>query len=362
MLHQQNDNWDRLSRNSLMPTASHSRFWLEPMFEHFPAEKAKLIRAGNDPMRGLAALHKRSVPVTIAQTWDTGFLFSGTPLVDRHEPQRALADILHAAASEFSAKAVLLRKVERNDAFEQAIRNLPPELSAGCQLFNVHERAALVCNSDFDTWFNKNFSRKRRKEYRRMRNRLAEQGKLESSAWRPGQPVGEWIDAFVHLEAAGWKGRNGTAIACIQQQEAHLRHALSDMAQNGSLLFWKITLDDKPIAVLFGFIEGDQAWLGKMAYDETLSKFSPGVLVILDATQDLLNRKDITLVDSSADPNHPMIDNIWRDRLEVADYLIATPGTGKTMFSMIAASERARLAARKRARAVYHKIRKGLKK
>lgn len=362
MLHQQNDNWDRLSRNSLMPTASHSRLWLEPMFEHILDNKAKLIRVGNEPLLGLAALRKRSGPMPIAQTWDAGFLFSGTPLLDRHEPQRALTDILHTAEKAFAAKAVLFRKVERNNAFEQALKSLPLVQHSGHQLFNVHERAALVCNGDFDSWFNKNFSRKRRKEYRRMRNRLAEQGKLESSAWRPGQPVGEWIDAFVHLEAAGWKGRNGTAIACIQQQEAHLRHALSDMAQNGSLLFWKITLDDKPIAVLFGFIQGNQAWLGKMAYDETLSKFSPGVLVILDATQDLLGRKDITLADSSADPNHPMIDNIWRDRLEVADYLIATPGTGKTMFSMIAASERARLAARNRARAVYHKIRKGLKK
>jgi hypothetical protein len=134
------------------------------------------------------------------------------------------------------------------------------------------------------------------------------------------------------------------------------------MAQNGSLVFWNITLNGKPIASMFGFLENNQVWLGKMAFDETLSQYSPGVLVILDATRDLLSRQNIKLADSSAEPDHPMINNIWRDRVPVADYLIATPGTSDATFKSLAVFETNRLKARQAAKSLYLKLKAGMKK
>ena len=371
MLHQPNNppasSWDRLASTSLMPSACHSRTWLEPMFEHFRHHNAKLITPDNTPLQAVASLDHVTLPggirLPIAQTWDNGYLFSGTPLISADNPQAALVNLLSAARSQMNVGAVLFRKVQRHEIFEQILQQVHKQSDiAGFRLFNSHQRAALQCHHEFDHWFNENFSRKRRKEYRRLRNRFAETGNLQSLTWQPCDPVEQWIEEFLLLEAAGWKGRHGTAIASNSEQTAQLRHALPQMAQNGSLLFWKITLDDKPVASMFGFLEQDQVWLGKMAYDETLSQFSPGVLVILDATRDLLTRKDITLADSSADPDHPMINNIWRDRLPVADYLIATPGTSQTKFKALTTLYSARLQARQLAKTAYHKIRKGLKK
>ena len=366
MLHLQNKQWDQLSDNAMMPSVSHSRCWLAPMFEHFDETNARLISGGQNQLNAVAALKKMSlpaqIPVPIAQSWNNGFLFSGTPLINGGNPCSAMEDLLHDARSKLDAKAVIFRKVQCDSRFDETLEQLSRNTIAGFHLFNSHERAALKCNTAYDQWFAENFSRKRRKEYRRLRNRLAETGHLQSTVWQPGTSVEPWVEEFLKLEAAGWKGRRGTAIACNKEQKAHLQHALPQMAQIGSLLFWKITLDERPIASMFGFLENNQVWLGKMAFDETLSQFSPGVLVILDATRDLLARGNVVLADSSADPDHPMINNIWRDRVQVADYLIATPGTSPTTFNSLVMFEANRLKARQAAKTLYHKIRSGLKK
>lgn len=385
-----NSQWDALDKNSLMPSASHARLWLAPMFEHFHKNNTHLISADslsdsctgslagsltgsltadNPSLQAITALKQTTlpggIPLPIAQTWDNGFLFSGTPLISGNDPQGALSGLLSNARKDMGAKAVLFKKVQHADRFAQLLKQLSKDSIAGYQLFNMHQRAALFCGENsgcFDHWFTDNFSRKRAKEYRRLRNRLAETGNLQSQTWQPSQPVENWIEEFLQLEAAGWKGRSGTAVACSDEQSAHLRHALPEMAQKGSLLFWRITLDNKPIASLFGFHQHDQVWLGKMAFDEQLAHFSPGVLVILDASKDLFARKDVTMADSSADPDHPMINNIWRDRIDVADYLIATPGTSKATFKALIAFEKIWLQARQSAKMIYHLLPQGAKK
>ncbi len=362
----QNSDWDVLSKNSLLPSASHARRWLAPMFEHFHEKSAQLISTGTSPLQAIAVLTKMTLPpgfpVPIAQSWDNGFLFSGIPLIGRDDPQTAISDLLINARQELGVKAVLFKKVQCHSSFDLALTQLRQNNIADHHLFNVHERAALDCNQDYDSWFGENFSRKRRKEYRRMRNRLAEMGTLQSRVLQQGDPVEQWVEEFLKLEKSGWKGRKGTAIACSKEKTAHLRHALPEMAQNGSLLFWTITLNDKPVASLFGFLEHNQVWLGKMAFDETLAQYSPGVLVILDASKDLFARENITMADSSADPDHPMINNIWRDRIRIADYLIATPGTNQATFNSLVVFEQARRKARHIAKTAYYRLRKGLKK
>jgi hypothetical protein len=356
-----NNQWDQLADQPLVAAMGQDRVWLTSMFDVFCADtSAKLVASYDGSLQALAALEKGklsklTLPI-VATSWDCGFLFSGTPLISSKNPSSAMAGLLQQAEKDMAAKAVFFRKVQHTPALSRALQELEGEGIAGYQVFDMHQRAGLVCETGFEDWFTDNFSRKRRKEYRRLRNRLAEQGELLSLTWEKTMPVETWVEEFLELEAAGWKGQAGTAIACMDNQAAHLRQALRQMAQNGSLLFWKMTLDGKVIATMFGFAGQNQAWLGKMAFDETLSQYSPGVLLILDATKNLLGRKNIMLADSSAAPNHPMINNIWRNRISVGDYLIATPGTSAAVFNSIASWMSLRLKAREKVKAAYYKV------
>src|SRR3546814_11561232 len=64
---------------------------------------------------------------------------------------------------------------------------------------------------------------KKRKELRRQANRLAEQGAVTIRHWRAGEALDAWVDAFLDLEARGWKGRAGSAPASHGETEAWFR-------------------------------------------------------------------------------------------------------------------------------------------
>ena len=63
----------------------------------------------------------------------------------------------------------------------------------------------------------------------------------------------------------------------------------------------------------------------KIAYDEEYSLFSPGVLLELDNIYTLFNQQPQLLwMDSCADPDHPMIDHLWRERRTINDFFIGS--------------------------------------
>ena len=197
---------------------------------------------------------------------------------------------------------------------------------------------------------------KRRKEYRRLRARLSEQGALVSRNLHAGEDVTPWADALLDLEAAGWKGKRGTALKADPAMAAAFRQICVGLHAAGKLRFWSITLDGRCIATLFAVVEGGHAWLGKIAHDEALAKYSPGVLLILDATEALFAEGTITQADSCAIPNHPMIDHLWRGRIAMADVIVAGQTVSPLMFRAAAAAERLRRHARAAAKSLYYTL------
>ncbi len=101
---------------------------------------------------------------------------------------------------------------------------------------------------------------------------------------KPAEAVAPWIDQFLALEQTGWKGRRGTAIAGDERLQRALRSGLERLAAYGDLGFWRLAIDGRPAAMLFAAISGDRAWLVKIAHDEALARFSPGTLIILEAS------------------------------------------------------------------------------
>jgi hypothetical protein len=66
----------------------------------------------------------------------------------------------------------------------------------------------------------------------------------------------------------------------------------------------------------------DRAFFFKLGVDERFAKLSPGVQLTLDLTRHLCADPAIASADSTAAPDHPMINPIWRGRLAIGDMLI----------------------------------------
>jgi hypothetical protein len=102
---------------------------------------------------------------------------------------------------------------------------------------------------------------------------------------------------------------------------------------------------ERPIAALVTLRSGSTAWCWKIAYDEAFGRFSPGVQLLLDVTQGLLDDRSVTCADSCATAGHPMIDHIWRERLGLADRLVRLGPQRQLAFAAACTLERLRRAA-----------------
>ncbi len=271
-------------------------------------------------------LQKKRWPIAHYDTWATPLTPTGLPAAGL-PPQ--IEDAL--ALLESTESPILFRNLKVEHPVTQAL------LTAAThhKTIKTWARAGLNLAGSYEDWLMTNFDQKRRKELKRLRARLGEQGKLESIELDLKGDLEPFLQAFLALEAKSWKGKRGTAVANDAQLQKGLAAGLHAMHGAGRVKFWQINFDGHPIASLFALVDDGEVTLGKIAHDDGFAKSSPGVLIILDATESLMGRPELTLADSNAMPGHPMIDRIWRDRIECIDVLLAGPSTPAPMFQFL---------------------------
>ena len=68
---------------------------------------------------------------------------------------------------------------------------------------------------------------------------------------------------------------------------------------------------------------GDTAWLWKVAYDEALARYSPGVMLAASLTKELVNDASIERTVSCITADHRVMNRTWSDQLALCDLMIA---------------------------------------
>ena len=339
--------WRRLADHSLAPAGLNSPELVMPLLRGLPGAELAVVKQGNDLLFALPIKKRRTMP-TLFTNWMTDLTIIGEPHLDREFPEAGLTSFINHLKS-----PILLHSLKVNGSFWNQLARQDAQVS----ILKSWERAALSLTGTYEAWAESNFGAKRRKEYRRLTKRLSELGNFESLSLEVGRDCKPWVADLLTLEAAGWKGKRGTAIAANPTLQAAFKDSCQFLAAAGKLRFWKLALDGKTIASTYAIVEGDQAWLHKIAYDEAYAKYSPGVLLVLYATERLFAESGITLVDSCAIPGHPMIENIWRDRIKVADVMIAPNSIGVKRFAMTLKAEKLHRAIRETIRNAYNFIR-----
>ncbi|WP_168192696.1 GNAT family N-acetyltransferase [Undibacter mobilis] len=278
-----------------------------------------------------------------------------TPLLDRDQPDVA-ARTLVAAARKAGSHAVLLPAMAQDGPVAAALRRAVEPFVVAPRVFNAHERARLdATQSDDDAVAA--LGAKKLKELRRQRNRLADLGDVAFRIAAPGAEAEAALEQFLVLEAAGWKGAAGTALAAKEGDIAFMKEALPAMVRDGAAQIVTLVAGDKVVAAGVLLRNARRAYFFKIAYDETFAKMSPGVQLTLDITRAMCVDEAVDSVDSTAVANHPMIDHIWRDRQPIADLLLPVGGNAFA-FKVLAGAIDARRVLRAAARSLYHRLRK----
>jgi hypothetical protein len=190
------------------------------------------------------------------------------------------------------------------------------------RVLHWHDRACLDASRDADTLLHEALGAKKLKELRRQRHRLAEHGEVSFAVARTPREVAGALETFLKLEASGWKGKRGTALAQVEGDAAFIRCATQALSEVGQCELATLRAGDTPVAAGIVLRHQDRAFFFKLGVDERFAKHSPGVQLTLELTRHLCADPSIKSADSTASPDHPMINPIWRGRFAIADVLI----------------------------------------
>lgn len=122
-------------------------------------------------------------------------------------------------------------------------------------------------------------SSKFRANLRRRAKRLGEMGAVALKRVDDAEGLDVAVAEFLSLEASGWKGQGGTAIAGDPALVRFYARIARDAAARGGLALRALTLDGRAVAVHLGMVHRGVYYLPKTAYDERLGQVSPGQLL-----------------------------------------------------------------------------------
>ncbi len=343
--------WGELAARALEPNVFYEPAFLlaaAPVVERDAG--AMLVWSGSAPRRLLgffpARMQRRrygiDLPILLGLTHPYGPL--GVPLVEREAAEPVIAAWLAKLAADQSPPALLLLpSLPCNGPFAAALEAIVRRAHMPTDDFNKLQRALLAPSGERGLYVEQTLGQHQHKELRRHWRRLSETGAVLFTVAKEPAAVAVALEDFFALEAAGWKGRAGTAAAVRDEWRRFTRAAVIGLAAEGKVWLNRILVDGTAIAAAIVLRSGRQAWFWKIAYDEGFARFSPGVMLSVALTDELLEDPTIERTDSCATADHPMIDHLWRERLAMGDRLVAVQPQAR--FRLAKSLERLRCAA-----------------
>lgn len=331
--------WDDLAAAALEPNPFYESWMLRPAIELLGAgQDVRLVTVWADGRLGaLLPLQRESsykgLPVGTLRSWRHRHCLLGTPLV------RAEGAASHVAALvEWFRKAASVVALDYLPA-DGPIYRLLTKIALPTE---GYERALFRRARDADAYLTTAVSRHDRQEVRRRERRLAERGAVAHVALRPGDAVERWIDELLELEARGWKGEQGSALACSEANRRFATEIFTAAFRRGRLQIVGLDLDGRPLARCSSILAGAGGYAFKTAYDETFARFAPGIIVEVDRIRALHDMPDVQWMDSFTDAGNVVLNRLWNQRVRIQGVVFATGAPGKLALAALPLLRRAK--------------------
>lgn len=367
--------WDDLAANASEPNPFYEPHLLLPALDNLAAKSDIRLIAVEDRMQPgrLIALMPvqirstyRGLPIRTAHAWRSVHTFLATPLVRKGCEWDAMRALV-AGLRQDGVRLIRLPHMASDGPIADALSIVAKSHGLATAVSRRFARALLQSKQSGDAYIEGSVSKKKRKEYARQSRRLSELGGVTFEEPDTDDPaaVEGIVLQFLELERQSWKGRAGTALAQRPAEARFFLQACRAAAAAGKLHCLTLNLDGVPIASIVNFAGGSDESTGmfsfKIAYDEAYARYSPGVLLELELTRLMLSRDGVVFTDSCANPDHPMIDHLWRERRAMQDGLFATTRLlPSILVSAVNGLDKAELKARALARSLLTRIKRSV--
>ena len=195
---------------------------------------------------------------------------------DGHNYLQLLMAQLNSQAQTYPWDLLELENVLDTANITEAINSHPP---SRCISVYHHDSKSLYCASSYEASV-AGLSNKFKNNNRRKRRKLEKLGTVTTSYRYAAEELEVAFEQFLEVEAANWKGREGTALRCDVEQCGFYRALLNEYAATGRCVIHTLNLNDTPVAAQLALISGDSFYLLKIGYDAEYRAVSPGGLLL----------------------------------------------------------------------------------
>ncbi len=328
--------WRDLSANALVPNVFYEPWMLLPALAAANLDPLRFLlifgpaaSSGARPLWGFFPLELQSrclrLPIRALAFWQHRYCYLTLPLLDRHRSAAAL----DAFWRWFEHNPLGYRILDTNwlladGPFHRAWTEFA--IGRASLLLNDFPRALFQPAGTVPEYLNHQVSRKGQNEFVRRERRLADFGRLEYTTPQTASEATAWADDFLRLEAMGWKGGEGegAAFGIHAGDSAYFREVTRVGFETNRVLLISLTLDGRPIAMRHTLLAGSGSYAFRTTYDEHYAKYSPGLLLELEAMRRIAAHPDVRWMDSCAAPRHPLLTRIWRERRMVRRSLFSS--------------------------------------
>ncbi|MET0306252.1 MAG: GNAT family N-acetyltransferase [Solirubrobacterales bacterium] len=256
-------------------------------------------------------------------TWNHDYSFLGTPLVDRDRLDRYAAGLVAAVERRGMGHFLVLRDIDEGPVLDALRDAIGASRKVEVAFERSFERAAVERRTEADYVSTLKSSRRRRLNRRQRKLAEAVDGELDCRYVRCADGA---VETFLELEASGWKGELGTAMACDSGSTAFFAEMCKWFDQRGRLQMRVMQGNEKAIVMNCNLVAGNAMFSFKTAYDESFRKYAPGLLLQLDDFSAWHEREREDYMDSCGDPNAQTLNEFWPDRRTITTVVIGRRG------------------------------------
>lgn len=129
-------------------------------------------------------------------------------------------------------------------------------------------------------------SSRRRSDLKRARRIAETMGRVRCEVLAPTvDNLGPLLQEAFRVEAAGWKGREGSALSCDTTRGRFYEHYATLAAHKGILRLCFLRIGERATAMQLAVEWANRFWLLKIGYHESFARCSPGTLLILETVR-----------------------------------------------------------------------------
>jgi CelD/BcsL family acetyltransferase involved in cellulose biosynthesis len=268
----------------------------------------------------------------------------GAPLVRAEHAQPAVGALVAALADEagrVGAGWLIIERLNHGGEIARLLEGSCRAARLAVHPYDFWERPVLRRRSAVDGWA-AGLSPQRLRDNAKKGRRLARDAGGPVRVFDRGREASA-VEAFLALEASGWKGAEGTALAQRPDQADLFRRSATTLGALGRSHLLSLEAAGSPVAMGWAVRSGTGLYFMRIAHDERFARSSPGGQLEVAMAEFFHQQTDAAFLDPCSEPSSAYHVHFLPDRQAVVSLLVGMGGwRDRALIRLLPAATRLR--------------------